>query len=196
MAQKAKSKTLYDENNRWVEERNRIKGAIRRAFRLSPQMKEALTKARHELPPLPIKDGSPGKKIRVRFQCSICKELFSSKQVQVDHITPVVPLWKKEKDMSYDEIVRGVFCNVDNLQILCSIPMKKNNGKPSCHKKKTDKENWIRNQIDKDKPSSDGTDWDQIIKDYERYYEAHLLEKEDKKTKKNVRRKKDNNKRR
>lgn len=144
-----KEAPLYDANGRWVEERGRIKGAIRRAFRLAPQMKEVLTKARVELPPKILKDGSVGKKPQVRYTCACCGKLFSQKHVQVDHIEPVVPLWIPEAEMTYDEIVRGVFCAVDQLQILCSTPMKQNGGLPSCHKLKTDEENYIRDELKK-----------------------------------------------
>src|SRR5690606_470958 len=81
------------------------------------------------------------------YRCAICKGLFPQKFVQVDHLEPVVPLHKQEKDMSYDEIVRGVFCSVAKLQVACSTPLKYNDNKPSCHKKKTDQENWIRRRL-------------------------------------------------
>lgn len=144
-----KQKQLYDEDGHWVEERGRIKGAIRRTFRLSPQMKETLELARVELPPDIKKDGTPGKRPRVRYKCAECGELFSQKHVQVDHIDTVVPLWKKESEMTYDEIVRGVFCSKDNLQVLCSISIKDNNGEKSCHLKKTNKEKWLRSRFAK-----------------------------------------------
>ena len=144
---KQKDKKLYDENGRWVEERGRVKGAVRRAFRLSPQMKEVLQAARVELPPALKKDGTPGKRPQVRYRCAMCRELWSQKSVNVDHLETVVPLWISESDMTYDEIVRGVFCDKSNLQVLCSIAMKKNGGKPSCHKKKTDEENYIRRRL-------------------------------------------------
>jgi len=144
-----KEAPLYDENGHWVQERSRIKGAIRRSFRLSPQMKEVLKAARVELPPALKKDGTPGKKPQVRYRCAICEELFSQKNVNVDHIVPVVPLYIKESEMTYDELVRGVFCSKDNLQVVCSTPIKRNNGEHSCHKKKSDEENFIRREYSK-----------------------------------------------
>jgi len=144
MKKPKKTKKLYDENGRWVEERGRVKGAIRRTFRLSPQMKEVLQAARVELPPALKKDGTPGKKPRVRYRCAMCGELWSQKNVNVDHIKTVVPLWTPEVDMTYDEIVRGVFCDKSNLQVLCSIAMKNNDGKPSCHNIKTNEERYLR----------------------------------------------------
>lgn len=145
----------YDENGRWNQERNRIKGAIRQAFRMSPQMWETLERSRVELPPELKKDGTPKKRPRIRFKCAICGELFQKKYgrsagVQVDHIDPVVPLHKKESWMTTDEIAKRIFCGKDNLQTVCSIPLSKNDGKPSCHKIKTDEENFIRDQLTKD----------------------------------------------
>lgn len=158
MPRKSKSKkkltNQYDENGRWVQERNRIKGAIRRVFRLFPQMKEVLGKVKIELPPALKKDGNPGKKPQVRYRCSMCGGLFSQKHVQVDHRVPVVPLDKTEAEMTYDEIVRGICCPVENLQVLCSTPLKQNEGKPSCHKIKTDEENFIRDELKKIKAGS------------------------------------------
>lgn len=186
-----KEKPIYDEKGRWVEERGRIKGAIRRAFRLSPQMKEVLKKARVELPPALKKDGKPGKKNQVRYTCAICKGLFSQKNVQVDHISPVVPLWKAEADMSYDDIVRGVFCELDNLQVICSTPMKKNNGNPSCHKLKTDEENFIRDELKKVINLRDhtGEEIDKMIVDTKTKYIVYLKQKEEEKRAKLARRK-------
>lgn len=174
------SKSLYDANGRWVEERGRIKGAIRRAFRLSPQMKEVLQAARVELPPKLKKDGEPGKKNQVRYTCAICKNLFAQTNVQVDHIEPVVPLWKPEAEMSYDEIVRGVFCKLDNLQVICSTPMKRNNGEPSCHKLKTDKENFIRDELKKVLNLKDhtGEQIDLLIVDISAKYQVYYEERE------------------
>lgn len=191
MAKPKKDKPLYDQNGRWVEERGRIKGAIRRAFRLSPQMRETLKRARVELPPKLKKDGDPGKKNQVRYICAMCKDLFPQKRVQADHIEPVVPLWKAESDMSYDEIVRGVFCALDNLQILCSTPMKQNNGLPSCHKLKTDEENFIRDELKKvlDIKNYTQEEINGMILDIKEKYKAYLLEKEEKKKAKLARRK-------
>ena len=185
-----KEKSLYDSNGRWVEERGRIKGAIRRAFRLSPQMKEVLNKARVELPPKIKIDGTPGKKNQVRYTCAICGEVFSQKNVQVDHIVPVVPLYMPEAHMSYDQIVRGVFCALDNLQVICSTPMKRNNGNPSCHKLKTDEENFIRDELKKVMNLLDhtGEEIDAMIVDIQAKYKIYVDEREAKKRAKLARR--------
>lgn len=186
-----KEKPLYDENGRWVEERGRIKGAIRRTFRLSPQMKEVLQAARVELPPALKKDGEPGKKNQVRYRCSCCGNLFPQKWVQVDHIMPVVPLWKLEAQMTYDEIARGVFCDKGNLQVVCSTPIKLNNGNPSCHRLKTNEENFIRDELQKVLCLLDhtGEEIDELIEKAKEKYKIELALKEEKKRAKLARRK-------
>jgi hypothetical protein len=157
---KSKKQTaLYDKDGNWIEERGRIKGAVRRTFRLHPAMKEVLTEARVELPPKTLKDGSLGKKNQVRYKCAACGELFSQKNVQVDHIETVIPLDKSELGMPFEEwvvtVVRGVFCKKENLQVLCSTKKKDlPAGKQSCHGAKTSRENFIRDEFERYKTNS------------------------------------------
>ena len=179
---------LYDDEGNWVEERGRIKGAIRRAFRLSPQMTDVINAARVELSPALKKNGQPGKKNRVRFRCAICGQLFMKKNIQVDHIETVVPLWKKEIDMTYDEIAKGIFCKVENLQVACSTPLIRNNGFPSCHTKKTGEENFIRKQLTTPDAIHNGYYKRKgYIEQLKEDYKVYLLEKEEKVKKKNER---------
>ena len=180
-AKKSKKAPRFDENGHWVEERNRIKGAIRRTFRLFPQHKASMDAARVELSPALKKDGTPGKKPRVRYRCAVCGDLFSQKDVNVDHIETVVPLWKTEREMTYDEIVRGICCGLGNLQVLCSTPMIRNGGKKSCHAKKTDEEKYIRSKLVGKMPSKGLLDKLKL---------EHKKELEEKEAKKNGRRKK------
>jgi hypothetical protein len=124
-----------------------IKGQIRRCFRRSPQFIECLKKARQEFAPLPKKDGSPGKKKIVKYKCAICENLFPQKWVQVDHIKPAIPLDKEEVNLSYDELVQGIVCGIENLQVICSVPTKENFNEVSCHRFKTNSENHVRRAI-------------------------------------------------
>lgn len=168
----------YDENGRWNQERNRVKGALRQSFRMSPQMWETLQRARHELPPALKKDGTPGKRPQVRYKCAICGGMFMQKYVQVDHIDPVVPLHKTEADMTYDEMAERIFCPKDNLQVVCSTPLKKNGGKPSCHKIKSDEENFIRrNWPEKLRLDETENNRIELLKEA---FQHHLKEKEEK----------------
>lgn len=143
----AKEKKVYDENGNWVEERNRWIGAIRRCFRVHPVLKEILQEARVELSPKILKDGSVGKKNQVRFKCAVCGDLFSQKHIQVDHRDPVVFLYLRNSEMLLDLIARRIFCKKDNLQVLCSTPLKLlPKGSKSCHAIKTQEENFLRNK--------------------------------------------------
>lgn len=183
--------TEYDENGDWNQKRNRIKGAMRQDFRMSPQMWEVTQAARVELPPALKKDGTPGKRPRVRYKCAICGGLFMQKYVQVDHIEPVVPLHKKEVDMTYDEMADRIMCKKDNLQLVCSTPMSKNEGKPSCHKIKTDEENFIRDRLatffkDDKIPESARLKY---IKELKAEYKIYVEEKEKKRLEKLERKK-------
>lgn len=133
-------------------EKNIIKGKIRQAFRQTERFKKTLDAARVELPPAIKKNGEPGKRPQVRFKCAACGNLFPGKWVSVDHIDPVVPLWIKEHDMAIQDVVYGIFCNEENLQVLCSTPLKfLPKGDRSCHSKKTNRENFIRDLFDKER---------------------------------------------
>lgn len=58
------------------------------------------------------------------YSCAICKEAFPQREVQVDHKDPI------GSTSSWDEFIEKLFCEKDNLQVVC---------KP-CHKAKTKKE--------------------------------------------------------
>ena len=62
------------------------------------------------------------------YTCKGCKKEFPAKDVQVDHIDPVV--CPKAGFVDWNTFVDRLFCGVENLQILCT----------TCHDKKTAKE--------------------------------------------------------
>lgn len=79
-----------------------------------------------------LKEASVGKKINPKtkrlaehFTCKSCNQVFPGKEVQVDHLAPVV--CPKKGFVSWDEYIARLFCDKDNLQVLCS----------ECHDKKT-----------------------------------------------------------
>lgn len=151
MAEKQdKPKKVYDDEGNWVEEKSRWIGAIRRCFRVHPVLKEVLQEARVELSPKTLKNGSLGKKNQIRYKCAICGGLFSQKHIQVDHKIPVVLLHLKNVEMLLDTIARRIFCKKDNLQVLCSTPLKLlPKGSKSCHAIKTQEENFLRDKWEK-----------------------------------------------
>lgn len=147
MAKKAKKKVVKTLPTPSIVKKRMIKGAIRRVFRQSEEMKYVLNQARVELPPKTLKDGSLGKKNQVRYKCAECQQLFSQKNVQVDHIETVVDLHLSEEEMNIDMLAERIWCDVDKLQVLCSTKLKDlPKGEKSCHTVKSGEENFIREQ--------------------------------------------------
>lgn len=69
------------------------------------------------------------------YKCNSCKDHFGSKEVQLDHITPIVD--PSVGFTTWDEYISRMFCGPEGLQVLC---------KP-CHKIKTKGENNVRNNF-------------------------------------------------
>jgi 5-methylcytosine-specific restriction endonuclease McrA len=64
----------------------------------------------------------------MHYRCAVCSLDFPAKDVQVDHIKPIVSVSAGFK--TWDDFIDKLFCEAKNLQVLC---------KP-CHKVKTGKE--------------------------------------------------------
>lgn len=64
------------------------------------------------------------KRQKFEYQCTICKNWFAEKMINVDHIIPAGSLNSADDLPGF---VERLFCEAENLQILCS----------SCHDKKT-----------------------------------------------------------
>jgi len=62
------------------------------------------------------------------YQCELCANEFTQKDMEVDHIKPVVD--PKKGFTTWDDFIDRLFCESNNLQAVC---------KP-CHKEKTKKE--------------------------------------------------------
>lgn len=62
------------------------------------------------------------------YRCSRCQGDFPGKDVEVNHITPVVPV---DGFDSWDGVIKRMFCEKDGLELVC---------KP-CHKEITAEEN-------------------------------------------------------
>lgn len=65
------------------------------------------------------------------YKCNRCQCDFPLKEVQVNHIDPVVPV---EGFTTWDDIIHRMYCEKDKLEVLC-IP---------CHKEVTQEENILR----------------------------------------------------
>ena len=69
----------------------------------------------------------PLKRQKFEYQCKECSNWFPDKQINVDHIIPAGTL-RSANDLP--GFVERLFCEVDNLQVLCE----------TCHNKKTQDE--------------------------------------------------------
>lgn len=112
----------------WTEARYRgfIKSALRSASQRWPPKYKVLN------------DAYVGKRINVstgrmakHFKCNYCHESFPQKEVEVNHITPVVLTSGFD---SWDGVIDRLFCEADGLEVLCK----------TCHKSHTHLENLER----------------------------------------------------
>jgi 5-methylcytosine-specific restriction endonuclease McrA len=69
----------------------------------------------------------PNKRQKFEYKCNVCKEWFPEKKINIDHIIPAGSL-KCAQDLP--GFVERLFCETDNLQVLCS----------GCHNIKTQNE--------------------------------------------------------
>lgn len=118
--------------------KNKIRGALRRAFSSSPFLSEIKNKQRVEKAAY-NKDGSVAKKPDVWYKCEYCGQLAKGAKnkkglpyVQVDHTDPVIRIDRELH--SWDEFIERLYCSFDNLKVICS----------DCHKKKTKHERDVR----------------------------------------------------
>lgn len=85
-----------------------------------------------------LADACVGQKINIKsgrlakhYICNECKEEFTSKDVEIDHIQPAVSI--QEGFIDWNEFIKRLYCEKENLQCLCK----------DCHLKKTLKERQI-----------------------------------------------------
>lgn len=97
-----------------------IRSALRQKSRWWKPITQCKLKARR-----PYK--GPNKRQKFEYQCNQCKNYFPDKKINVDHIIPAGSL-QCANDLP--GFVERLFCEIDNLQVLCS----------SCHDKKTKSE--------------------------------------------------------
>jgi len=118
--------------------RRYVKEGIRKAFRFSYLYDRALDSARVEMPRYK-KDGNLSKIPDVFYRCAKCDALWKKKnrEVQIDHIIPVVPIQSSELEMTISEYCYRVFNNP--LQVMCKY----------CHLEKTNEENNARKEYKK-----------------------------------------------
>ena len=173
-----KQKNPYDNAGKWADEKRLVIGAIRRLFRQAPQFKEVSDASRVEVPRY-NKDGGLSKKPYVKKTCEVCGELFSSSNIAIDHIEPMVPKYLTNDDLNYNELVSKIICDKSNLQRICN-PKKGKKNKPKfleyCHQKKTHWENFIREKWQEHFKNKGILD--RLDKDEENYFHGKRLESE------------------
>lgn len=78
------------------------KGALRRASLMWAPINQCRINARRE---------------RGKYECAMCKELFNNKEIQIDHINPVIDIIKGFT--TWDDYIDRLFCDIDGLAALC-----------------------------------------------------------------------------
>lgn len=58
----------------------------------------------------------PNKRQKYEYQCNVCKNWYPAKEINVDHIVPAGNLRCSEDLPGF---VERLFCEIDNLQVLC-----------------------------------------------------------------------------
>lgn len=124
------SKVKPRNNGEWTEARYRgfIKSALRSASQRWPPRYRALDAAyvgRYT-------NAATGR-LAKHYKCNSCQENFPQKEVEVNHVIPVVPVSGFD---SWDGVIQRLFCEQEHLEVLC---------KP-CHKTLTKLENEERKQ--------------------------------------------------
>ena len=120
-------------NKQWTQARfnSFVKGALRAASQRWPPKYSVLSKAFTTR-----KENKATGRLAKHFRCSKCKEEFPQKEVEVNHIVPVVPLSGFD---SWDKVIERLFCEEDGLEVVCRV----------CHKEIT-KEEGIKRRAEKD----------------------------------------------
>lgn len=109
----------------WTEARfnSFVKSALRAASRRWPPKYQTL----NESFVATKKNASSGRNAK-HYKCAGCNGDFPAKEVQVDHIDPIVDPEKGFE--SWDLMIERMFCEKEGLQVMCL----------SCHKNKTNAE--------------------------------------------------------
>jgi len=107
---------------KWTEARYRsfVTSTLRAGSRKWPPKYETLNAAKTEK-----KINKATGRLAQHYLCAMCEQEYTQKDVQVDHIKPVID--PKKGFISWDTYIDRMFCEGKNLQVLCKI----------CHAEKT-----------------------------------------------------------
>lgn len=117
-------------------ERGLIKGALRRVFGRSDLRRSVIEAAI-------VRGYSNPKRKAVKFwvECTSCGEMEAKSNIQVDHVDPVIAINSSFDEMTLDEVVDRLWCDIKNLAVVC---------KP-CHTRKSKAETKERARIKREK---------------------------------------------
>jgi hypothetical protein len=107
---------------KWTEARYRsfVTSTLRAGSRKWPPKYETLNAAKTEK-----KVNKATGRLAQHYLCAMCEQEYTQKDVQVDHIKPVID--PKKGFVSWDTYIDRMFCEGKNLQVLCKV----------CHAEKT-----------------------------------------------------------
>jgi hypothetical protein len=107
---------------KWTEARYRsfVTSTLRAGSRKWPPKYETLNAAKTEK-----KINKATGRLAQHYLCAMCEQEYTQKDVQVDHIKPVID--PKKGFVSWDTYIDRMFCEGKNLQVLCKV----------CHAEKT-----------------------------------------------------------
>lgn len=109
-------------NNRLTpKDRGLIKGAVRRAFARSELRRSVLQMAKI------VHSDASRPRVKTWYKCAGCSKPFAQHQLEVDHVSPVIPTDTSLEEMSWDDLINRTWCDKMNLQVLCE----------TCHYKKS-----------------------------------------------------------
>ena len=100
-------------NNQWTEARfnSFIKSALRSASQRWPPKYETLNEAC-----VGKRINSKTGRLAKHYKCCKCTQEYPQKEVEVNHIIPVVPLSGFD---SWDGVIERLFCEKDGLEVVC-----------------------------------------------------------------------------
>lgn len=109
-------------------EQGLLKGALRRVFSRSELRRQVIEAAlvEHSDPSRP--------RVKKWCTCAICGKPEAKSYCVADHISPVVPVHTTFEQMSLDEVVNRLWCDINNLQCVDE----------RCHNEKTKEERKAR----------------------------------------------------
>lgn len=55
---------------------------------------------------------------RGKYQCSHCNQLFTTKEIQIHHVNPVIP---EHGFTTWDDYIQRLFCGIDGLMAVCKV---------------------------------------------------------------------------